>query len=89
MAWTPSSKPGIGTGSRITPCWRTSSSRQDWASSGRTPEDLGGPGHQLRLGQVAVAELAGLGQGELEAGLDPLAAVVGDADALGDLVGRS
>jgi hypothetical protein len=44
-------------------------------------------GNQLGLREVAVAVLAGFGQGELQAGLDPLRAVVGDAKALGDLVG--
>ena len=43
-------------------------------------------GDQLRLGQIAMTILAGLRQRELQAGLDPLGAVVGDAEALGDLV---
>ena len=44
-------------------------------------------GHQLGLGEIAVAVVAGLRQGELQAGLDPLRAVMGNPQALGDLIG--
>ncbi len=50
-------------------------------------EDLGRLGDQLRLGEVAVAGLAGLREGEAQPGLDPLRAVVADAEPLGDPVG--
>ena len=44
-------------------------------------------GHQLGLRHIAVAVVAGFRQGELQAGLDPLGAVMGDAQALGELIG--
>jgi len=50
-------------------------------------EDLRGVRDQLGLGQVAVAVVSGLGECVLQAGHDPLWAVVGDADRLGDGVG--
>jgi hypothetical protein len=50
-------------------------------------EQLGCLGDQLGLGQVAVAVLSRLRQGELQAGPDPLGAVVRDAQAAGELVG--
>ena len=43
--------------------------------------------NQLGLRQIAVAVVAGLRQGELQAGLDPLRAVMGNAQAPGDLIG--
>ena len=50
-------------------------------------EDLRGVGEQVRLGQVAVPVVGGLGQRVLDAGLHPLRAVVRDPDRLGDRVG--
>jgi hypothetical protein len=50
-------------------------------------EDLGGLADQVRLGQVAVPVVGGLRQGVLQACLDPLRAVAGDPDRLGDGVG--
>jgi hypothetical protein len=52
-------------------------------------EQLGRLGHQLGLGQVAVPVLGGLRQGELQAGLDPLGAVMRDAQDAGRACRRS
>ena len=73
-----------GSGSATTPSSATNSSRQRPASAVSTPSSPGLPGRQLGLGQIAVTVLACLRQGELQAGLDPLGAVVRDAQALGD-----
>ncbi len=55
---------------------------------GVDPEDLGGACDEVRFGQVAMALLGGGGERELQPGLEPLGTVVGDAQALGDLVRR-
>ena len=64
-----------------TPSSPTSSSRQRPASSASTSSSPVALVDQLGLGQVAVAVVGGLRQGVLQAGLDPLRAVVGDAEA--------
>jgi hypothetical protein len=53
--------------------------------AGRDGEDLRGLGGQRVLGEVAVAVVGGLGQGVGKAGLDPLGAVLRDADRRGAL----
>ena len=58
-----------GTGSRTTPSPATSSSRQGPISSRSDVKDLGGIADQVRLGQVAVPVVGGLGQGVLQPGL--------------------
>ena len=70
-----------GSGSATTPSSATSSSRQRPASSASTPSSPVALANQLGLREIAVAVVAGLRQRELQAGLDPLRAVMGNAQA--------
>src|SRR4029453_8226801 len=87
MASTPSPKPGTGPGSRIPPRWRTSSSRQVWASSGRTPRISEALATSSGSGREQWPSSLACERGNWGAGLDARAAVGGEPDALGDLVG--
>ena len=83
----PPSVLGLGTGSRITPSVGGQLGQAGADQIGGHAEDLRGVGEQVRLRQVAVPVVGGLGQRVLEAGLHPLRAVVRDPDRLGDRVG--
>ena len=49
-------------------------------------QDLGGVADQVRLGEIAVPVIGGLGEGVLQSGFDPLGTVVRDPDRLGDRI---
>ena len=79
--------PGRGPARGPPPRSAASSARQARPARRAPRRICRGVGDQVRLGQVAVPVVGGLGQGVLEAGLHPLRAVVRDPDRLGDRVG--